>query len=213
MVDAALTTPAPGFAVLYGISDNTRGWWDLAPGHALGYDPQDDAEDWADRVEARPEDQMENAHVGGSYLAESMERRPSTGLDLECTPRLTLEPYQSGTDHRRGGRATGLTADTLRYYERDGLIVRPVVRVSSGHRRYGEDDIDWILLITRLRSTGMRIRDVRRYADLVRAGDGNEQERLEPAPAHTARSCWPGSPRSRTTWPRSTTRSASTRSG
>src|SRR3954447_22874031 len=35
MVEAALTTPAPGFAVMYGVSDNTRGWWDLAPGHAL----------------------------------------------------------------------------------------------------------------------------------------------------------------------------------
>ncbi|HEX5086523.1 MAG TPA: NAD(P)-dependent oxidoreductase [Nocardioides sp.] len=76
MVDAALTAPAPGFAVIYGISRNTRRWWDLAPGHALGYDPIDDAEDWADRVEGRPEDAMENAHVGGGYLAESM-RRPA----------------------------------------------------------------------------------------------------------------------------------------
>lgn len=74
MVDAALTTPAPGFAVLYGISHNTRGWWDLAPGRALGYDPLDNAEEWADRIEPRPEDQMENAHVGGRYLAESMQR-------------------------------------------------------------------------------------------------------------------------------------------
>jgi uronate dehydrogenase len=74
MVDAALTTPAPGFAVLYGVSHNTRGWWDLAPGRALGYDPLDDAEAWADRIEARPEDAADNAHVGGPYLAESMER-------------------------------------------------------------------------------------------------------------------------------------------
>jgi uronate dehydrogenase len=76
MVDAALTTPAPGFAVIYGISRNTRGWWDLAPGRALGFDPLDNAEDWADRVESRPEDAMENALVGGHYLAESM-RRPA----------------------------------------------------------------------------------------------------------------------------------------
>ena len=74
MVDAALTTPAPGFAVLYGISANTRAWWDLAPGRALGYDPLDDAEAWADRIEARPEDAADDAHVGGPYLAESMER-------------------------------------------------------------------------------------------------------------------------------------------
>jgi uronate dehydrogenase len=74
MVDAALTTPAPGFAVIYGISANTRGWWDLAPGRALGYEPLDDAEAWADRIEPRPEDAADNAHVGGPYLAASMER-------------------------------------------------------------------------------------------------------------------------------------------
>ena len=67
MVDAALTTPAPGFAVLYGISRNTRAWWDLAPGRALGYEPLDDAEDWADRVEPGPDDQAEGARVGGPY--------------------------------------------------------------------------------------------------------------------------------------------------
>ncbi len=73
----------------------------------------------------------------------------------------------------------GLTADTLRYYEKDGLLLRPVGRASSGHRRYRPDDLRWIELVTRLRSTGMAIRDVRRYADLVRAGSGNEDARLE----------------------------------
>jgi DNA-binding transcriptional MerR regulator len=74
---------------------------------------------------------------------------------------------------------TGLTADTLRYYERDGLMLRSVPRTASGHRVYAEQDLGWIRLITKLRSTGMPIRDVRRYADLVRAGNGNEQERLD----------------------------------
>ena len=74
---------------------------------------------------------------------------------------------------------TGLSADTLRYYERDGLMLRPVPRGTSGHRRYEDADLSWIRLITKLRSTGMPIRDVRRYADLVRAGKGNEAERLE----------------------------------
>ena len=68
----------------------------------------------------------------------------------------------------------GLTTDTLRYYEKDGLLLRPVGRTPSGHRRYGPDDLRWIELVTRLRSTGMAIRDVRRYADLVRDGAGNE---------------------------------------
>ncbi|CAN5216370.1 MerR family transcriptional regulator [soil metagenome] len=74
---------------------------------------------------------------------------------------------------------TGLSAHTLRYYERDGLMFRGVERTASGHRRYTERDVHWIDLIGRLRSTGMPVRDVRRYADLVRAGDGNEVERLE----------------------------------
>ena len=79
---------------------------------------------------------------------------------------------------------TGLTADTLRYYERDGLMLRSVPRAPSGHRQYADDDIHWIQLITKLRSTGMPIRDVRRYADLVRNGEGNEQARLDLLRAH-----------------------------
>lgn len=78
----------------------------------------------------------------------------------------------------------GLTADTLRYYERDDLLLRDVPRSASGHRRYEEPDLRWITLITRLRSTGMPIRDVRRYAALVRAGDGNELARLDLLQAH-----------------------------
>ena len=81
---------------------------------------------------------------------------------------------------------TGLTAHTLRYYERDGLMLE-VPRSSSGHRRYSEGELGWIELITRLRTTGMPIRDVRRYAQLVRAGEGNEAERLELLLAHRAR--------------------------
>ena len=72
---------------------------------------------------------------------------------------------------------TGLTRDTLRYYERDGLMLG-VGRTGSGHRRYSEHDLGWIELITKLRATGMPVREVRRYAELVRAGDGNEDERL-----------------------------------
>ena len=74
---------------------------------------------------------------------------------------------------------TGLTAHTLRYYERDGLLLHAVDRAPSGHRRYTDADLRWIEMVTRLRSTGMPIRDVRRYAELVRAGDGNEAERLD----------------------------------
>ena len=81
---------------------------------------------------------------------------------------------------------TGLTAHTLRYYERDGLLLGEVDRSPSGHRRYTAGDLAWITMVTRLRSTGMPIRDVKKYTDLVRAGDGNEGERLELLQNHRA---------------------------
>jgi DNA-binding transcriptional MerR regulator len=82
---------------------------------------------------------------------------------------------------------TGLTAHTLRYYERDGLMLREVDRSPTGHRRYEDSDLVWIQLLTCLRGTGMPISDVRRYAALVRAGAGNEQERLDLLRAHRQR--------------------------
>src|SRR4029078_10256654 len=74
--------------------------------------------------------------------------------------------------------ATGVSVHTLRYYERAGLMLDAGGRPSSSHRRYTEDEVRWVVLLTRLRATGMPIRRVRAYADLVRAGGGNEEERL-----------------------------------
>jgi len=97
---------------------------------------------------------------------------------------MTTGMTDTGVTIGRAAELTGLSADTLRYYERDGLMLRPVGRSSTGHRRYTEPDLDWITLITRLRSTGMPIREVRHYASLVRAGTGNEGARLELLLAH-----------------------------
>jgi uronate dehydrogenase len=74
MVEASLTTPAPGYAVLYGISANTRAWWDLEPGRALGYEPLDDAEDFADQVQPSAADDAEGEHVGGSWATGRLQR-------------------------------------------------------------------------------------------------------------------------------------------
>ncbi len=74
MAHAALTTPAPGYAILYGISANTRAWWDLEPGRALGYAPLDDAEEFADELAERPEDAAEAACVGGPFAGEAFYR-------------------------------------------------------------------------------------------------------------------------------------------
>jgi uronate dehydrogenase len=85
MVDAALTAPDPGYAVIYGISANTRGWWDLDPGRDLGYHPEDDAERFAAAIEAvppTPEDEIEADHVGGAMVTETFFR---PALDRQLT--------------------------------------------------------------------------------------------------------------------------------
>lgn len=74
---------------------------------------------------------------------------------------------------------TGLSIHTLRFYEREGILVRPVRRGPGGRRVYTEDDIDWLTLCTILRGAGMPLPDIRRYAELVQAGAGNEPERLD----------------------------------
>ncbi len=89
-------------------------------------------------------------------------------VDTETTTSLTIAD---------ASRATGVSAYTLRYYERAGLI-NGVDRADSGHRRYSDDDLAWIEVLQCLRRTGMPIQRIRRYADMVRAGDGNEAERL-----------------------------------
>ncbi|GAB4466763.1 MAG: hypothetical protein OHK0037_22830 [Elainellaceae cyanobacterium] len=63
--------------------------------------------------------------------------------------------------------ATGLSVHTLRYYERCNLIA-PIGRSQSGHRRYSSNDIRWIEFLTKLRLTGMPIRQMQQYALLVR---------------------------------------------
>jgi DNA-binding transcriptional MerR regulator len=79
--------------------------------------------------------------------------------------------------------ASGLSAHTLRYYERVGLL-EPVHRNESRHRRYAEADLERIRFLTRLRATGMPIREVRRYAELMSAGDVTTEERLALLEAH-----------------------------
>ena len=70
LVDACLRTSDLGFAIVYGISNNTRAWWDLAPGRAIGYHPADDAERWAADIEATPPseaDELDGRYLGGAF--------------------------------------------------------------------------------------------------------------------------------------------------
>ena len=92
----------------------------------------------------------------------------------------------AGLNIAEAARRTGVSVHTLRYYERAGLVINTVDRTASGRRRYHQLDLDWITICTRLRATGMPIKTIRRYAQLVSAGRGNEQERLTLLEAHRA---------------------------
>jgi DNA-binding transcriptional MerR regulator len=84
---------------------------------------------------------------------------------------------------------TGLSIDTLRYYERIGLLPA-VPRTVGGRRRYRERDLDTLGLLNCLRDTGMPIREMQRFAALLAAGDSTVPERIALLQEHrdTARS-------------------------
>jgi DNA-binding transcriptional MerR regulator len=73
---------------------------------------------------------------------------------------------------------SGLSVHALRFYEREGLLASTVARVASGHRVYSEQDLEWLELCIKLRSSGMPLAAIRRYTELVRQGPGNEHDRL-----------------------------------
>jgi DNA-binding transcriptional MerR regulator len=74
---------------------------------------------------------------------------------------------------------SGLSVHALRFYEREGLFANPVRRLSNGRRIYHEEDLEWLAICTKLRSSGMSLVVIRQYIELVRQGPGNEHERLE----------------------------------
>jgi DNA-binding transcriptional MerR regulator len=87
---------------------------------------------------------------------------------------------------QRAAAETGLSADTLRYYERIGILPG-IARSQSGHRRFSDDDMGWIKLVQCLRATGMPLEDLHRYAELVQEGDHTAAERLRLLEDHRRR--------------------------
>jgi DNA-binding transcriptional MerR regulator len=79
--------------------------------------------------------------------------------------------------------ATGLTAHTLRYYERIGLI-HPIERERNTHRRYTMNDVGWVDFLNKLRATGMSIQQMQAYAALQRLGDVTLAQRVEMLKEH-----------------------------
>lgn len=82
-------------------------------------------------------------------------------------------------------KRTGLTAYTLRYYERIGLIA-PVGRATGGQRRYAASDMDWLEFLLRLRTTGMPIHRMQAFARLRSEGNVTARERREILENHLA---------------------------
>ncbi|MET1074834.1 MAG: MerR family transcriptional regulator [Umezawaea sp.] len=82
---------------------------------------------------------------------------------------------------------TGLTTHTLRFYEQEGLFVAPIRRDAAGRRVFTTEEVEWLKVCTRLRSSGMPLPEIRHYADLVLAGPGNEAERFDILRRHEAK--------------------------
>jgi DNA-binding transcriptional MerR regulator len=87
---------------------------------------------------------------------------------------------------QRASAETGVSRDTLRYYEKIGILPG-IARSESGHRRFSEDDMGWIKLVQCLRATGMPIEDLHAYAELVQQGDSTAGERLRLLEDHRRR--------------------------
>lgn len=79
---------------------------------------------------------------------------------------------------------TGTTPDTLRYYERIGLV--RVARDAAGRRVYDRDALGRVVFVTRLRSSDMPIQSIRRYVELIEQGPDTEPARLALLEEHRA---------------------------
>lgn len=85
-------------------------------------------------------------------------------------------------------QATGLSAHTLRYYERAGLMQQRVGRDhANGYRAYTQQHVLWVEFIKRLRATGMPIRDIQRYTELMRQGEQTIPARMQLLKQHRSR--------------------------
>lgn len=81
-----------------------------------------------------------------------------------------------GLTIQEAAERVGLSVDTLRYYERAGLLPH-VVRTTGGQRRYDEANLNGVHFVTRMRATGMPIRRIREYMEAPIHPDGTAPQR------------------------------------
>ncbi len=87
---------------------------------------------------------------------------------------------------RKMAQQTGLSAHTLRYYEKIGLLMH-IGRDSKGYRDFSQQDVVWIEFIKRLKATNMPLDEIKKFADLRSQGDATIPERLEILKNHQKR--------------------------
>jgi DNA-binding transcriptional MerR regulator len=73
-------------------------------------------------------------------------------------------------------KQTGLTASTLRYYEKEGIIPK-VNRNEGGRRVFSQAELEWLELVIALKNTGMTIEEIKHYMELIKKGDETQEER------------------------------------
>jgi nucleoside-diphosphate-sugar epimerase len=82
LFEASLIAPAPGFRIVWGVSANSRRWWSLQEGRAIGYEPEDDAEDHVEAIlsaDPEPETATGPELLGGSYTSPGFDGAGRTG--------------------------------------------------------------------------------------------------------------------------------------
>lgn len=106
-------------------------------------------------------------------------------LDLEHAPGAILGrvTFYSPAE---AAQKTGFSIDTLRYYEKIGLLER-IDRTATGRRRFTVEDLGLLGMLHCLRDTGMPIAEMKRFAELTRGGDGTVPDRVAVLEAHDRR--------------------------
>lgn len=98
----------------------------------------------------------------------------------------SVEVAEGGVTIGEASRLTGLSVDTLRYYDREGLL-GDLPRDAGGRRRFDTLSIGLLDIMVRLRRTGMPIDEVRQFVRHIRDGDRDRAGRLALLRAHRAR--------------------------
>ena len=73
---------------------------------------------------------------------------------------------------------SGLSQDTIRFYEKSGMLPR-IARDARGWRDFSGEDLGWLTVLERLRSTGMPLDDVKRFASSAHAPDTDAPEQRQ----------------------------------